>query len=326
MPLLTSESKLSQAIEANTRHIRDIMPIMRDDLGSLRQDLDLTQLDAFKSWISQNNFVSQQSDTFRTRHEGTGQWFLERPEYVKWLEPSSVDKTLLCTGIPGAGKTVLAAVAIDHLSRNVRSSTIGVAWLYCSYKTRLQQNTDFLLEAILQQLVQAENPRVVTLAKNLYKQHKTRETRPSRNEVLNTLQAVLAELTTVYIVVDALDECSTEDNTRDHLLTQLGQLQEIADMRLLFTSRKIPGIVDKVGDALKIEVRAHDEDIRCYLGGQLHRLPDCVQKDAGLNTMIQEKLVEVINGMCVLPRSDAQYQRRAYAKLGSCLLDSTSTR
>ncbi|XTI88328.1 ankyrin repeat domain-containing protein [Cenococcum geophilum] len=49
--------------------------------------------------------------------EGTGQWFLDSPE------------TLFCPGIPGAGKTIIAAIAIDYLCRTIGRDDIRVAYL-----------------------------------------------------------------------------------------------------------------------------------------------------------------------------------------------------
>jgi hypothetical protein len=42
--------------------------------------------------------------------QGTGKWFLERPEFESWLGQPEVDaaRVLCCVGDPGAGKTGLA--------------------------------------------------------------------------------------------------------------------------------------------------------------------------------------------------------------------------
>jgi hypothetical protein len=44
--------------------------------------------------------------------QGTGKWFLERPEFESWLDkPKDDDVRVLCSvGDPGAGKTGLAYV------------------------------------------------------------------------------------------------------------------------------------------------------------------------------------------------------------------------
>jgi hypothetical protein len=46
-----------------------------------------------------------------------------------------VEELPLCPGIPGAGKTVLAAITIDHLSKKELSSSVGLAYIYYNYKT-----------------------------------------------------------------------------------------------------------------------------------------------------------------------------------------------
>jgi Cdc6-like AAA superfamily ATPase len=277
--------------------VKGHIPKMQAGIKLIQQEQDHAQIENFRVWISSTNFVAQQSDVIRRRHVGTGRWFLDRPEFTKWLDKSCLDKTLLCTGMPGTGKTMLAAIAIDHLSKEVRSGSIGVAWLYCNYKTRAKQTADALLKAILQQLLTPESPDVVTIAKELQKQHEAQGTRPDTEDLRKTLQAIFAEFATVYIVIDALDECSIEDGTRSQLLGHLDWLQSGADVRLLVTSRHIPDISEHYRDASKLEVRAHDEDVRSFLDGQLGRLPRCVQRDAELQLMIQDKITEQIDGM-----------------------------
>lgn len=53
----------------------------------------------------------------------------------------------------GAGKTVVAAVVVDHLRRNFNTSETPVAFIYCNYKQRESQSTLAILESILQQIV-----------------------------------------------------------------------------------------------------------------------------------------------------------------------------
>jgi hypothetical protein len=53
---------------------------------------------------------------------------------ARWL--SEPHATLFCPGIPGAGKTMVAAIAIDYLLKPVQSSSHGVAYVYCNYKAQ----------------------------------------------------------------------------------------------------------------------------------------------------------------------------------------------
>jgi hypothetical protein len=101
-------------------------------------------------WLSPTDFPVQQHDIITRRQEGTGQWFLESLEFGKWLQGSN--KTLFCPGIPGAGKTMIAAIAIDHPCKTIKYNKVGVAFLYCNYKAQAIQSASNLLSALLKQL------------------------------------------------------------------------------------------------------------------------------------------------------------------------------
>jgi hypothetical protein len=75
----------------------------------------------FMQWLSLTDFPTQQHDITSRKQDGTGQWVLDSAEFKKWLD--GPDKTLFCPGIPGAGKTMMAAIAIDHLHPLARRRT-----------------------------------------------------------------------------------------------------------------------------------------------------------------------------------------------------------
>lgn len=245
-------------------------------------------------WISPTDFPAQQSDVIRRRQEGTGQWFLDAPEFARWLaEPKG---TLFCPGIPGAGKTMVAAIAVDHLLRSVQSSSVGVAYVYCNYKAQEEQDASSLLAAMVKQLVQAR-PSAAEPVERLHKQHADRGTKPSFDEILSAFQEVVSKHLTVYIVVDALDELGTRDGTRTRLLARLRDLQARYEVRLMATSRFIPEIEAEFQTAVKLEIRASDEDVRQFVAGQTDRLPKCIQRDPSLQKVVQEKISERVDGM-----------------------------
>jgi DNA-binding transcriptional regulator YbjK len=80
----------------------------------------------------------------------------------------------------------VAAIAIDYLLKLVQSSSHGVAYMYCNYKAREEQDTSRMLAAILKQLVQAQLS-LVDPVERLHKQHADRGTRPSPDEVFSAL-------------------------------------------------------------------------------------------------------------------------------------------
>ncbi|KAL9049918.1 MAG: hypothetical protein Q9162_006945 [Coniocarpon cinnabarinum] len=101
--MLTAYSTLAQDIQKDTFSIRT----------SLRDTQAQQQHVLVMQWLSPTDFDAQQHDIISRRQDGTAQWFLNSPEFKKWFQGSC--KTLFCPGIPGAGKTMMAAVAVEYL-------------------------------------------------------------------------------------------------------------------------------------------------------------------------------------------------------------------
>jgi Cdc6-like AAA superfamily ATPase len=242
-------------------------------------------------WLSPTDFPAQQHDIITRREGGTGQWFLETLEFKRWLQ--GCDKTLFCSGIPGAGKTMMAAIAIDHLCKTAQSDEIGIAYLFCNYKAQADQSAPSLLAALLKQLVQSR-PDIAAPVTHMYDDHSKRNNRPSLDEILRSLQSVCSDYTTVYIIVDALDECTDKDGNRGRLIDKLRELQATTDVRLLFTSRSIPDITQKFEPNPMLEVRAREEDVRRFVACQMSRLPKYEEQ---LKSAIQDRIVEAVDGM-----------------------------
>lgn len=243
-------------------------------------------------WISSSDYPAQQSDIIKRRQEGTGQWFLDAPEVARWLNDAKT--TLFCPGIPGAGKTMVAAIAVDQLLDSAQNGAFGVAYVYCNYKSQADQDIVGILAAILKQLVQSR-PSTLGPVEKLHQKHAGRGTKPSLDDICSALRDVLAQCPYVHIVVDALDECRNE--TRRQLCTKLLDLQKGADMRLMVTSRFVPDVEETFRLASRLEVKATDEDVKQFVVGQMHKLPKCVQRSATLQELVQEEVVKAVDGM-----------------------------
>lgn len=289
---LTLASKLSQAIKNETLSIRTHISGIESAVNNVQQAQVTATQRSLLDWLSSSDYPAQQSDIIKRRQNGTGQWFLDAPEVAQWLNNPKI--TLFCPGIPGAGKTMLAAVAIDQLLDFAQIGTFGVAYVYCNYKSQSDQDIISILAAILKQLVQ-NRPSTLGPVETLYQKHAGRGTRPSKDEVYNALRKVLALYPYVHIVAEALDECQTE--TRRQLCHDLLDLQKGADVRLMVTSRFVPDVEDVFRLASRLEVKASDEDVKQFVIGQMHRLPKFVQRDSALQDLVQEKVVEAVGGM-----------------------------
>lgn len=286
--------------------VRCHLPVIQDSVDAIQQEQERQKNQVFVEWISSAKYSYQQSDIISKRQPGTGQWFLDSPEFNSWLGGPS--RTLFCPGIPGAGKTMISAIAVDRLHRLpdmggpylATYEGNGVAQIFFDYKTQSEQNITSLLSAILKQLVQAK-PSAAKAATILYQRHSSQGTRPSLDEIFAALKTSMMSFWTVYIIVDALDECSNRDGTRSQFLAKLRDLQDEFDLHLMVTSRANPDIVSQFTSSTTLEIRASRADVKQYVRGQIYRLPKCVQRDNKLQGEVEDKIVEAVDGMLVIP-------------------------
>ena len=286
----------NQAIKDDTSFVHKAIPALETGVDAIQQDQNRQRHHTITDWISSADFPAQQSDFIARRQEGTGLWFINSPQFAEWLHGSN--QTLFCPGIPGAGKTMMAAITIDYLCKTVQSNDVGVTYIYCNYKTQTDQSTTNLLAAILKQLMQ-DRPSIAEPVTRLYDCHVNQKSRPSLEEIVNALKSVLTAYSKVYLVVDALDECTDQDGTRSRFLAKLRDLQSKVDLHLMTTSRFIPDIVQEFKLAPMLEVRASESDVRHFVVGQIYRLPKCIQRDDELQAFVQEKIVKAVDGMSV---------------------------
>ncbi|KAF3319318.1 hypothetical protein TWF173_003762 [Orbilia oligospora] len=267
------------------------------DVAVMRSQLDRKEDLEILNWITPIDYGPQHSDYLRRRQPGTGEWLLTSDEYNTWLGSKYV---LFCPGIPGAGKTILTSIIIDNLMTRFNSdSTVGIAYVYCNFNRSHEQKLDSLLASLLKQLAAPGQPAV----KELHENHFARKTRPSDQDIINTLRSVIKTYSRVFVIVDALDEYPAS-NGRAKFLTELFYLHDKYGMNIFATSRFIPEITQmfKCGNMPEsratVEIRAHDEDVRNYLDGQISQLGDNLLEE--YRELIKTEIANAARGMFLL--------------------------
>ena len=177
------------------------------------------------------------------------------------------------------------------------TNEIAVTCIYCSYKEQENQSTGNLIASILKQLLQlrAEIPSEIV---NLHQRHLTKQTRPTLDEISNLLKSEISSRKSVFIVVDALDELSENDNIRDNFISELRSIQ--GDVRLMITSRHLTTIEREFEQAGRIEILASDEDIKLYLKARIlqeRRLYRQLKDDMALQETIIMSIAKSAKGM-----------------------------
>lgn len=139
-----------------------------------------------------------------------------------------------------------------------------------------------------------------TNVKDIYEERVKRGTRPLLSEVSKVLQYKITKYSTAFVALDALDEYSKSDGTRQIFLTEIRRL--LPNISLLITSQDITNIELEFQKVVRLEIRANDEDVRSYLKSQIEGQPQLVrhiEKDAALEDAILDTIVKMANGMFV---------------------------
>jgi len=183
---------------------------------------------------------------------------------------------------------------IDSLCKQTGERDLAVAWLYCDYFAHQEQSATAMLGSILKQLVSiGEVPEDVRQI--FRKRFSDRGLRLL--DAVEMLKTTIALLPSVYICIDALDECTPE--SRQELLGSLREIvRESPSTRVLFTGRShIQGEVKKYfAVVIIIPVSPTDDDIRSYLGVRLNRDTEPDAMDDDLRSDIMRMIPEMVSG------------------------------
>lgn len=208
-------------------------------------------------------------------------------------------QALWCSGIPGAGKTVLASLIIDHLNA-LRSrepnGLIGVACVYYNYKERSTVTLDAIHRSLIRQLAVMSN-KVYARLKAAYEEERKQLHGSSPRKWVPDLRTLLQEFGNVYIVVDALDECA--ENNQDAVLEFMAGLQS-SGANVLVTSRDhLYEIImhSKLADLQRINIRGATEDIARYVEARLDE-PKRLTRVIGTRPSLRTEIVTAITNSC----------------------------
>ncbi|THZ83652.1 hypothetical protein D6C84_04762, partial [Aureobasidium pullulans] len=266
-------------------------------------------------WLSPHNFEHKQNETFKTKHQGTGDWLLQTEEFSNW-EKATTSQLLWCHGKPGAGKSVLASHVINHLQKNQTANQTGLCFAYFSFTDPTFHGAAPLTLALLKQLCQQRIsvPDMLSKAKQ-----EARE--PASVSSAETFVEVARSFQQIFVVIDGLDECP--ERQRPAILDFIIDASDVTrfctkffvssrregDIHSHFNFLKKPVIVLEAGlitpDIIKF---VREEVLRRRTVSELH-----IQEETLLEEVIH-KLIEESNGMFLWVRLQLDQLCRASRK------------
>ncbi|KAM0433480.1 hypothetical protein ACHAPT_004360 [Fusarium lateritium] len=288
----------------NEQRISELFSTTLHALGNTGENVDVIKSRSDRrmelemlNWLTTIDYGPQQSDIFRRRQPGTGQWVVDSDQYQTWI--ATKGKTLFCPGMPGAGKTIVASVVVNHLIEKLREDPdSGLAYIYCDFRRRNEQTVEHFVSSLLKQLAE-KRPTLPDAVRQLHDRHEKSRTRPSLEELLESLHYVTDLFSHVFIVVDALDECQESNHCLPRFLSGLFDLQQKLGVNIFATARPLGHIKSRFENSISIEIRAHHEDVRKYVNGRMGELPMIVQRNLELQESIMGSISRAVDGMGV---------------------------
>lgn len=150
------------------------------------------------------------------------------------------------------------------------------------------------MSSLLKQIAVAlpELPKCVIEA---YGKHHESKTAISVQELEELLLTISSTLSSLFVVLDALDECD-EVRYRKPLLQFIRRLKQNKNVRLFVTSRPhLQDLNTVFQDCPQIEVQAHDSDLRSYIEQELSFSDVAI--DDTLTSYVIEKVLSNAHGM-----------------------------
>lgn len=262
--------------------------------------LDAQQSDEFRkivAWLTASD-PGMNHDVARRRHEiQTGEWLLKSKQYQSWKKGAV--SHLWLYGKAGCGKTILCSTAIEDVRITCeQDADTGLAFFYFSFSDERKQSDSDLLRSLVVQLGWREPG--LSMLRQAHGDAK--RSVPGPDELEKILLASVRSCSTVYVFIDALDECPEEHETRQSVLARIERLtQDAPNLRILATSRELERIRKSMealtAEPLRVSTRAVDNDIQLYLAKEISRDRSLSELSPDTRTSIESTIASKADGM-----------------------------
>jgi len=158
------------------------------------------------------------------RMSGTGEWFLQSKTFAHWLasKDSGETSSIWITGLPGSGRTLLCASAIEKLLslKSEKTEDTTVLYFFCDHRDPAKVTHDNFLMTLTKQILN-HSPDFMEQAKKVYDEKASNgEQTFNRTDYIPLIQSFMSFCKHVFIFCDALDESSEGDE----IASSLGKL------------------------------------------------------------------------------------------------------
>ncbi|KAI1870317.1 uncharacterized protein JN550_005245 [Neoarthrinium moseri] len=289
------ERKLADVLSQVTEELGAIVPIIHDTQTRIEEIHVDKHRDNIARWLKAPDVSSNLNKALEARHPGSGQGLIQTESYQKWKTQSK--SFLWLNGIPGCGKTILTATVIEDL----RASSQPLLYFYFDFTDIEKQRFENTIRSLISQLYHNNQSAREELG-SLYSFCNGGSQQPRENQLQATLVKMIQQSGEVWIILDALDECTS----REELLRWLrGIRTEQVNFHILATSRPERDITSAIEqfssdeEQIAIQNDLITADIRSYVHKHIREHEDFQlwKTRPDIQEEIESNLVERADGM-----------------------------
>ncbi|KAI0383992.1 ankyrin [Hypomontagnella monticulosa] len=295
MDVLLRSVARKEDVEKSASEIQSNIEKTREIASRIRRDNEREKiLDFFLKHNPQESYEMSK----KLRHPRTGLWLQRLPNFNSWI--SATNQKLWFTGIPGAGKTVLAGIIIESALAQC-DDNVAAAFFYCDYKNENTQSPANILGALAYQIAIQKEEAYAILEQYFLDSCPSRglPRSPDPGKLKEAIRNMSRLFDRIYLIVDGIDECGefVED-----VLDSICSISDHSDnVSTALLSRDEPIIRDLLEtDFVCEQIAAHTEDITEYVTAEIEKR---IQKkklqidDLKLKGEIMQGLIDGARGM-----------------------------
>ena len=220
-------------------------------------------------WLAAPDPSTNYNRALRNRNPKTGLWFIKSIAYADWKTTSG--SFLWLYGIPGCGKTILSSTILQNMLEECQAKTTSaVLYFYFDFNDAEKERHEKMISSLISQLSRCC---VRSALQHLHSSCLNGGRQPTFEGLLETLHQMMTNLGDIYVIIDALDECTD----REQLLADLEEMASWNDVSLhiLTTSRRETDIEEALNslsderNRISIQSALVNADIRTYTHDRL---------------------------------------------------------
>jgi Cdc6-like AAA superfamily ATPase len=246
------------------------------------------------------NYSAMHPKLSALRHPGTNKRIPETTQFVAW-NASKTSDCLCCYGIPGSGKSVLAASVVNDLLGDTTNFSPNVLYYYCDFTEDASLDTSFIVSSLTHEvLVRAPLDKFSDQLRCPYQESYPI---PQLSKALVFLKALLQDFRRVTVIMDGIDQLALD--SQSVVLSFMDDLRSDSSFttKVLITSRSEEYFIKRTLKAHKIIHLYNDntqDDIALfverYLNSSLAK-QNTLLENARLKQEVVQALLSGANGM-----------------------------